>query len=152
MHCISQEIDPKGKVSMHCSRHALIGLLGHCPEAKTHFTAVVDLHSKILDACPPCRSKFFQFHAVFGKIWQNCMLVPPCRVGTPSSGKSWIHHCTVSNRDPIQHTTRGQSNFPLFKIVMLLHIYCTKVLVANSITAHIYANCDRGIVNRSVTK
>ena len=21
--------------------------------------------------------KFFQFHAVFGKIWQNCMLVPP---------------------------------------------------------------------------
>ena len=41
LHCISQEIDPKGKVNMHCSRHALIGLLGllgHCPEAKTHFT------------------------------------------------------------------------------------------------------------------
>ena len=38
MHCISQEIDPKGKVNMHCSRHALIGLFGHCPEAKTHFT------------------------------------------------------------------------------------------------------------------
>ena len=74
MHCISQEIDPKGKVNMHCSRHALIGLLGHCPEAKTHFT--------------------------------------------------------VSNHDPIQQTTRGQSNFPLFEIVMLLHIHCTKVLVA----------------------
>ena len=38
MHYISQEIDPKGKVNMHCSRHALIGLFGHCPEAKTHFT------------------------------------------------------------------------------------------------------------------
>ena len=23
---------------MDCSRHALIGLFGHCPEAKTHFT------------------------------------------------------------------------------------------------------------------
>ena len=33
-----------------------------------------DLHSKILDAP---RSKFFQLHAVFRKIWQNCMLVPP---------------------------------------------------------------------------
>ena len=29
---------PKGKVNMHCSRHALIGLFGHCPEAKTYFT------------------------------------------------------------------------------------------------------------------
>ena len=38
--------------------------------------AVADLHSKILEARPQ-GSKFFQFHAVFGKIWQNCMLVPP---------------------------------------------------------------------------
>ena len=29
---------PKGKVNMDCSRHTLIGLFGHCPEAKTHFT------------------------------------------------------------------------------------------------------------------
>ena len=41
-----------------------------------HFT-VADLHSKILDARPPRGSKFFQFHAVFGKIWQNRMLAPP---------------------------------------------------------------------------
>ena len=73
------------------------GLLGHCPEAKTHFT--------------------------------------------------------VSNHDPIQHTMRGQSNFPLFEIVMLLHIYCTKVLVAKFYySIYIYANCDWGIVNRLVTK
>ena len=38
MHYISQETDPKGKVNMHCSRHAMIGPFGHCPEAKTHFT------------------------------------------------------------------------------------------------------------------
>ena len=26
---------------------------------------------------PPWRSKFFQFHTVFEKIWQNRILVPP---------------------------------------------------------------------------
>ena len=26
---------------------------------------------------PPGDSKFFQFHAVFGKIWQNRILAPP---------------------------------------------------------------------------
>ena len=51
--------------------------------------SVADLHSKILDAPPsPRGSKFFQFHAVFGKFWQNCMLAPPWGVGAPSSGKS----------------------------------------------------------------
>ena len=58
--------------------------------------AVADLHSKILEPRPtphphPRGSKFFQFHAVFGKIWQNRMLVPcppsfrPPRVSPPSS-------------------------------------------------------------------
>ena len=33
--------------------------------------------------------KFFRFHAVFGKIWQNHMLAPP--LGSwPPLGKSWI--------------------------------------------------------------
>ena len=45
------------------------------------------------DACPPGGSKFFQFHAVFGKIWQNRMMAPLRGVGAPSSGKSWIRHC-----------------------------------------------------------
>ena len=36
---------------------------------------VADLHSKILDARSPLPpSKFFQFHAVYGEIWQNRML------------------------------------------------------------------------------
>ena len=36
----------------------------------------------------PPGPKFFQFHAVFGKIWQNRMLMPPRGVGIPSLGKS----------------------------------------------------------------
>ena len=41
-------------------------------------------------------SKFFQFHTVFGKIWQNRMLAPPSwGVGAPTSGKSWIRHCVL---------------------------------------------------------
>ena len=39
-----------------------------------------DLRSKILDA--PW-AKFFQFHAVLGEIWQNCMLAAP---------EGWCHH------------------------------------------------------------
>ena len=35
-----------------------------------------DQHSKSLDA-PLSGSKFFQFHSVFGKIWQNRKLAPP---------------------------------------------------------------------------
>ena len=42
----------------------------------------------------PLGSKFFRFHAVFGKIWQNRMLAAPYlwRVGAPTSGESWIRH------------------------------------------------------------
>ena len=35
---------------------------------------------------PPCGSKFFQFHAVFGEIWQNRMLVPPGELAPPPRG------------------------------------------------------------------
>ena len=34
----------------------------------------------------PPGSKFFQFHAVFGKIWQNHMLVPPGELAPPPRG------------------------------------------------------------------
>ena len=41
-------------------------------------STVADLHSKILDSAPPPGDpNDFQFHAVFGKIWQNRMLAPP---------------------------------------------------------------------------
>ena len=41
--------------------------------------------SKGCEGCmPPPQSKFFQFHAVFGKFWQNRMLVPPPQ-GNPGS-------------------------------------------------------------------
>ena len=48
---------------------------------------VADLHSKILDARPPWGSKFFQFHAVFGKFWQNHMLAPPLVSWRPLLGE-----------------------------------------------------------------
>ena len=54
---------------------------------------VADLRGGAGDVRPPWGSKFFQFHAVFGKFWQNRMLAPPWGVGAPSSGKSWIRHC-----------------------------------------------------------
>ena len=39
---------------------------------------VADLRGARGMRAPPLRGpKFFQFHAVFGKIWQNRMLVPP---------------------------------------------------------------------------
>ena len=42
------------------------------------------------DARPlPRGSKFFQFHAVFGKIWQNLMLAPLPPRGNPGSGTEW---------------------------------------------------------------
>ena len=34
----------------------------------------------------PQGSKFFQFHAVFGKIWQNRMLAPPGELAPPPQG------------------------------------------------------------------
>ena len=40
-----------------------------------------DLHSEILDARPPPRSKFFQFHAVFQKFLRNLLLAPPSPQG-----------------------------------------------------------------------
>ena len=51
--------------------------------------SVADLGGRRGRAPPPRAPKFFRFHAVFGKIWQNRMLAPPWGVGAPL-GKSWI--------------------------------------------------------------
>ena len=48
--------------------------------------SVADLHSKILDT--PSGSKFFQFHAIFGKFWQNRMLAPRWKVARPHPGET----------------------------------------------------------------
>ena len=45
---------------------------------------------------PPRASKFIQFHAVFGKIWQNHVLVPPGGLAPPSRGNPGS--ATVVNR------------------------------------------------------
>ena len=38
--------------------------------------------------CTPLESKSFQFHAVFGKIWQNHMLAPPMEGWRPHLGET----------------------------------------------------------------
>ena len=40
---------------------------------------------------PAFGSQFFQFHEVFGKVWENCMLASP-EGWRPTLGKSWIYH------------------------------------------------------------
>ena len=42
----------------------------------------------VSDTCAPGGSKFFQFHAVLGKFWQNCMLVPPVGLAALPWGNS----------------------------------------------------------------
>ena len=59
-----------------------------------------------------------------------------------------LHLFICSFRKCIQHTTRGQSNFPLSKLCCCYLFIVLKYLWQNSITAHIYANCDQGIVTR----
>ena len=57
-------------------------------EAQSLMPPVADLHSlvKFWTRALPWGSKFFQFHAVFGKIWQNRMLVPPGELVPPPRG------------------------------------------------------------------
>ena len=55
-------------------------------------------------APPPWGSKFFQFHAVFGKIWQNRMLAPPPgELAPPPQGnpRSATDYGIVTNSDVI---------------------------------------------------
>ena len=57
-------------------------------------TSLADLRGGVKG---PPGSKLFQFHAVFGEIWENCMLAPTSRrVGAPISRKSWMRDCTSS--------------------------------------------------------
>ena len=71
--------------------------------------------------CSPWGSKFFQFHAVFGKIWQNHMLAPP-KGWRPTSGKSWIRHCSWWKSDHFctQNSERCNHNLKSFEFKYLL--------------------------------
>ena len=56
---------------------------------------------------PPWASKFFRFHAVFRKIWQNRMLAPPGELVPPPQGNPRSPTVTYSEVDPAFHTGRG---------------------------------------------
>ena len=56
------------------ARDANVNYVSHTSEA----SPLADRGEGGRDACPSTLgSKFFQFHAIFGEIWQNRMLVPP---------------------------------------------------------------------------
>ena len=52
----------------------------------------------------------------------------------------------------IQHTTRGQSNFLWSKLCCCYIFIVLKYWWQNSITAHIYANCDQWASNQMSKK
>ena len=49
----------------------------HCESIVSRSSTVADLRGARGTHAPSWGPKFFQFHAVFGKIWQNRMLAPP---------------------------------------------------------------------------
>ena len=89
--------------------------------------SVYFLHLTVADLSPPPpppEPKFFQFHAVFGKIWQNRMLAPPRGVGAPSSGKSWIRHCLKLFNSPFSFFKILSINIfdPFMSILARVHV------------------------------
>ena len=81
--------------------------------------SAADLTGDARDAPPP-GPKFFQFHAVFGKIWQNRMLVPPDELAPPPRGNPG----SATECDPSSHRGRLNPTSVSFKTVHV--IYCKK--------------------------
>ena len=86
-------------------------------------TPVADLHSKILDARPPWGSKFFHFHAVFGR---KNRLAHPLWELAPPWGKSWIRHWLVLPGElaPPPRGNPGSATAPLTLRTQFLFISC----------------------------
>ena len=66
----------------------------------------------------PPMSKFFHFHAVFGKI--NRLVHPPGYLTTPS-GKSWIRRCTVIDLIVGEFACTSVSMFVYVSVKFMLH-------------------------------
>ena len=77
-------------------------VIRHPPPTRLLLLPVADLGGRRGHAPPPPRApKFFRFHAVFRKIWQNHMLAPSWGVGAPPPGEildpplaAFGMHCT----------------------------------------------------------
>ena len=95
--CLPGKCLPRGKGCLPRGRRCLPGgLLRGLPSGV--YTPVADLRGGARDVRPPPGGpnsfNFMQFLGKFGKIvcWR-----PPWGVGAPSSGKSWIRHCTPTH-------------------------------------------------------
>ena len=79
-----------------------------CSKQSRH-NALADPRGGARDARPPWGSKFFHFHAVFGKKLKNNSTFGSWR---PPWGKSWIRHCNGI----VYLLTRPQNGFSKTKI------------------------------------
>ena len=64
---------------------AVFHVINTCDMKIYQYETVADLRG--VRGTPSPRPKFFQFHAVFGKIWQNRMLAPPLGSWRPLLGE-----------------------------------------------------------------
>ena len=84
-------------------------------------TALADPRGGARDARPPWGSKFFHFHAVFGKKLKNNSIFGSWR---PPWGKSWIRHWTDWVQDEISKRTKGGPGmYVSFHVSNLLNVY-----------------------------
>ena len=58
-------------------------------------STVADLHSKILDVRSLPGGPHLSISCSFWENLAKSYVSAPWRVGAPSSGKSWIHHCSM---------------------------------------------------------
>ena len=92
---------------------------------------MADLRGGVRDARPPppWASKFFQFHAVFGRIWQNCVFTPLLEGSRPHLGE--ILDPSLPPLGIVERMQRKQSmNFFHEELIIIL------------IESHIMRGCD----------
>ena len=63
---------------------------------------MADLHSKLLDA--PRGPNSFHFMQFLGNFGKNVCWRPPGDLAPPTSGKSWIRHCSASKEGNCKYT------------------------------------------------
>ena len=93
--------------------------------------AVADLRGA-RGTCAPPGPKFFQFHAVFGKIWQNHMLASPLGSWRPLLGEILdppLHVISLKNNVPLSDF----GDIQIFIIWIFQKFFCGWIFLVNVI-------------------